>query len=191
MEQIVKIICYDKKVIIIDKERIKDRLDGAYSWLRFLEINKGGFMSDSKDSDGCLTFCDDYSIISDEMLILIKYLRTGILPKKKSDLENLYNISIILGGIPKLDKDYVEYTEYINKKKIELDGYNPMRPEQDNLNLYIWLAERPPFVLSSDGWSMTDKLGRNNSLYYFRKKKSEDNDLSISFTNSKCSSMKF
>ena len=60
---ICKIICHDGKKIFVDKRLIVKRLEGAYAWLRFLEIEKSGFIASDKDADDCLTFCQEFDNI--------------------------------------------------------------------------------------------------------------------------------
>ena len=171
MEQLAKIICYDKKVIIIDKDKIKDRLEGAYAWLRFLEIEKGCFLDCEKDDDDCLTFCQEYQISSHEMLFLIIFLRTGLLPTEEYILSTLIYISNTLGGIPELDKAYVKFIKDREREKKE--GYNPMTPVEDISDRFIWAAGDVT-GFQNDDWSVCANTGQMTSQYYFRKIKSED-----------------
>ena len=171
MEQLVKIICYDKKVIIIDKERIKDRLEGAHAWLRFLEIEKSGFMASDKDANDCLTFCLEYQISSHEMLFLIIFLRTGLLPTEEYTLSKIIYISNTLGGIPELDKAYVTFIKDRERKKKE--EYNPMTPVEDISDRFIWAAGDIT-SFQNDDWSVCANTGKLTTQYYFRKIKSVD-----------------
>ena len=172
---ICKIICHDGKKIFVDKRLIVKRLEGAYAWLRFLEIEKSGFMASDKDADDCLTFCQEFEITSDEMIQLIHFLRTGLLSTNEDVLSRLMVVINTLGGIPEFDKAYEEIIRIQEhkkefEKKYEEVTYNPVTPAEDIFKRYIWqLGRNNPVRFHTDEWTVCNSTER--VYFYYRKKR--------------------
>jgi hypothetical protein len=144
-------------------------LKGANVFARLLGLYNDDKFEKIKFGNNMELFLN-YGIKCNQWDNLILFLKFGQI--NDNYLEELINTSIILGGIPSLDKYYQEHIDYEKKLKSELDDYNPMNPGEDIKNKYIWItlgsehgSQDKHIKISNDGFSYCSREGVIDKIY--------------------------
>jgi hypothetical protein len=172
------VLCADDKLAVIDLARIRCVCPPILR--RFLGLcdddSMNCFKKAARDENGYLTFAKQLDISCSHLQKCLVFLNTGYV----DDINVLSYTMDVLGGSEKLDA-------YMAKKQAERDALealrvrkllsartNPMKPETDWDNLYIWRAHQTSWHegLDSDDWSMTERTGM--SLDYWWRKRRDD-----------------
>ena len=132
------------------------------------------------------TLFKDLDIKYNSWKLLCQYIKFGYIPEIKLNindemndescckltniLNDTYDISIKLGGIPLFD-NYYNYTldNIISKKECIEECYNPMTPEEDKLCKYNWIIGSPSNIIFNDEYCYTKKIEVDNEMYFMRK----------------------
>lgn len=132
---------------------------------------------------GRLTFAKHLDISRSSFQACITFLKTGYV----GSIEVLVRTMDILGGSEKLDayvakkqaeKEAREAYEYFAKvDKLMSERTNPMTPEADTNQLYIWRAAQTGWSqgMNSEDWSMTVQTGIAID-YWWRMRRVQDDD---------------
>lgn len=133
-------------LIIINLEDLEEleNLEGANVFKMLFFKNK----KLKKDKDGCITILKELNIKSDEWYTLIRFLKSNNvnlhnefrynneirnLSKLIKNVEELYQISIKLGGFPKIDQYYKNFWKQLHNKKSKIVSNKRKREEAFDL----------------------------------------------------------
>lgn len=122
----------------------------------------------------------EYDIRFDQWNLLLKFLKFGDCKLINGEPENLMEVCNKFGGIPAYDRWYQNINQ--RKKKVEDENYNPLTPQQDTKQLYLWRAcpdnRMEWFGNNNKGYSIAGhhKLGQITYTYYWRKLKTDENN---------------
>ena len=121
----------------------------------------------------------EYDIRFDQWNLLLKFLKFDECKLINGEPEQLMEVCNKFGGIPAYDRWYQNINQ--RKKKAEDGNYNPMTPQEDTKQLFLWSAcqdNRLEFFRSNNpGYSVAGhhKLGSITYTYYWRKLKTDGN----------------
>lgn len=140
-----KVLFKHDKYLYFDWAYLKDcfengRLQGATVFARLFNfIEDGKFLV---ESDKDVYDLSAFGIYIDDWILLMSFVRNGYLPnfynmdRNITAINDCYDISIKLGGIPEYDKYYESFTN--NDEDATVDIYNPMTPSDDYKGVYTW-----------------------------------------------------
>lgn len=164
------VICADDLEVFIEPETFNHACPPVLK--RFLGLGEG-FEAPRKDQMGRLTFLKSLGILRKDFVACISFLRC----EHVEDINNLVYTLNILGGSEKLDvycANLEKQKEEQEKKAVLLQTEiekNPMTPEQDTKQLFIWRARFLTNELHDD-WSVTTRIDNSNyNTFWYRKKK--------------------
>ena len=112
----------------------------------------------------------EYDIRFDQWDLLLKFLKFGDCKLVNGEPENLMKVCNKFGGIPAYDRWYQNINQH--KKKVEDENYNPLTPQEDTKQLYLWRAcpdnRMEWFGNNNKGYSIAGhhKLGQITYTYY-------------------------
>ena len=179
------ILCAHDEIAVIDLHTIQDTCPPILS--RFLGISDDSMapfiFKEATREQGRLTFAKQLDISRSSFQACITFLKTGYI----GSIEVLVRTMDILGGSEKLDA-------YVAKKQAEIEAReahelekllsgrkNPMAPEADIDDLYIWRAG--PTCLTPPGipthWSMTVQTGTSINYWWRMRREGDDDDEEI------------
>ena len=176
------VLCANDRTAVIDLESIQNTCPPILS--RFLGISSDSIASNcfkeaARDEQGRLTFAKHLDISRSSFQACITFLKTGYV----SSIELLVCTMDILGGSERLDA-------YVAKKQAEKEAIqaheleklmsertNPMTPEADIDQLYIWRAAQTGWSggVNSEDWSMTVHTGKGID-YWWRCLREQDDE---------------
>jgi len=169
--------------ILIDLDELKNsnRLKNAFIFNRLFGFDDNSFKKEemNKDNEGNYTLFKDFNISKIDWLSFINFIRNGKIEydisseyikniKQKNSYQKLFiqeldrNISsgifLAFGPIPSFDKYVSKSINYYKNEK-----YNPMTPEEDYLQKYIWKH----FLLTPDEpeWEFTCIVSDQSKCY--------------------------
>ena len=164
------VICADDLEVFIEPETFNHVCPPVLK--RFLGLGEG-FEAPRKDQTGRLTFLKSLGILRKDFVACISFLRC----EHVEDINNLVYTLNILGGSEKLDvycANLEKQKEEQEKKAVLLQTeieQNPMTPEQDTSNLFIWRAILLPMEYIDD-WSVTIRIENStHNAFWYRKKR--------------------
>uniref|UniRef100_A0A6C0JHJ8 Uncharacterized protein n=1 Tax=viral metagenome TaxID=1070528 RepID=A0A6C0JHJ8_9ZZZZ len=177
------ILCANDNIAVIDMACIQTICPPILA--RFLGLSEDSisatcFKKAARDEQGRLTFAKHLDISRSSFQACITFIKTGYV----GSIEVLVRTMDILGGSEKLDA-YVakNQAEQEARKDYELEKLlserkNPMTPEADIDDLYIWRAAQTGWSqgLSSEDWSITVHTGICID-YWWRKRRSQEDEL--------------
>jgi hypothetical protein len=144
---------------LIDPDYLKSifengRLEGARVFARLFHIFDDGLFEPS--STPFIVNLFPYDIYESEWLLLFGFLRNGfIIDHTKEKISVCYQVTLKLGGIPSFDA-------YLKPSQLH---YNPMLPEEDIRQKYIWHIKHITSSLTSKE-SVTVPY-KNSLLYHY------------------------
>jgi hypothetical protein len=121
----------------------------------------------------------EYDIRFDQWNLLLKFLKFDECKLINGEPEQLMEVCNKFGGIPAYDRWYQNINQ--RKKKAEDGNYNPVTPQEDTKQLYLWRAcpdnRMEWFGKNNEGYSIAGhhKLGQITYTYYWRKLKTDAN----------------
>ena len=143
-----KVLFKKEKYLFVDWDYLKSsyengRLQGATVFARLFDLIQDElFIFQENKNEYDLTH---YDIHIEDWLLFHSFIRNGYIPTIYDVDDNLnnmnycYDICIKLGGVPQFEKYYFEYfNESSEKNESGETVYNPMTPEEDVNNIYIW-----------------------------------------------------
>ena len=178
------ILCANDKTTVIDIASIQNTCPPILS--RFLGISNDSIASNcfketARDEQGRLTFAKHLDISRSSFQACITFIKTGYV----SSIEVLVRTMDILGGSERLDA-YVakkqaekEAIEAHNFEKLLSKRTNPMTPEADTNQLYIWRAAQTGWSqgVNSEEWSMTVHTDTAIDYWWRRRREHDDEEM--------------
>jgi hypothetical protein len=160
------VLCGHDGIAVIDLNAIQDICPPILG--RFLGLSNDSmaafaFKAAARDEQGRLTFAKHLDISRSSFQACITFIKTGYV----GSIEALVRTMDILGGSERLDA-YVakkqaesEAREVHEFEKLLSERTNPMTPEADVDQLYIWRAAQTGWSqgVNSEDWSMTVHTG--------------------------------
>jgi hypothetical protein len=179
----------NKFIIDLDQLKKAERLEGATVFKRIFKIENPHFKEEEfpRDEEGNNILLKIYGISVYQWFEFANFIRNG---RTKFDLvyQNLYNdkdvkkkffenidrisrtgVFIKFGPFPKFDEYLQSMLQLIETNEIETKKiYNPMTPEQDIQNKFIWDIS---VGTKDESWSVTIKIKDAINKYFYRKLK--------------------
>ena len=176
------ILCAHDEIAVIDLHTIQDTCPPILS--RFLGISDDSMapfiFKEATREQGRLTFAKRLNICRSSFQACITFLKTGYV----GSIEVLVRTMDILGGSERLDA-YVakkqaesEAREAHELDKLMSERTNPMTPEADIDDLYIWRAAQTGWSqgVNSEDWSMTVHTGLSIDYWWRMRREGDDED---------------
>ena len=122
----------------------------------------------------------EYDIDIDDWNTFLTFIKFGHFESDFYSPKKLMEICNKFGGIPAFDRWYQSTLKAKNDPKNTNKGYNPMTPQEDIKQLYLWSAcpdnRLEFFGRNNNGYSVAGhhKLGTVSFTYYWRKLKTPD-----------------
>lgn len=189
---IITMKCAYNRLVIIDKKWLKEcpliKENKVFNELfRLNDDSPWGNYPMNQTKEGYYTLFYDLDIDIKDWLYLVTFLKSGVTSfwntknKRDFNLESANLVNHKLGGFPAFDKFYINYHcngEFVNDFKFD-DIYNPLRPNEDYKDVYIWRIINPVDGNWEDneqisiGWKITVLVDSNQiagNKYFARKK---------------------
>lgn len=142
-----KVTFKNNKYLYVDCEYLKTsyengRLQGASVFARLFDLIQDDLFVPQNKDEYDLTH---YDIYIEDWILFYSFVRNGYiqttydLNENLKDLNYCYDICIKFGGVPQFEKYYCEFfTDPRTENEINETVYNPMTPQEDIKNIYIW-----------------------------------------------------
>ena len=190
-------------LILIDQHGLKynPRLEGAEIFKMLFKIsdtNPYGDYPMITNKEGYVTLFQELRISSHQWYILKTFLDQGIVPGYRrylvdgdgysyvnSNMEELNNVSVKLGGIPSVELFYKNFYDEDEKFAEVNQEYNPLCPADDVKQKYEWSgsdqvgANLRAFQIQHDainGWSIANITAQPNRIYWYRRLRQNTQD---------------
>ena len=181
--QLKKTVFYDHILGFIDIKFLRESYqqgqlkDADIMAKLFNLIEETTFLPQPMDTDeeDCITLFRNLHICWEEWSLLLSFLKRGNLNvylQYPDKIYKCYDLSLKLGGIPRLEDYYHCLIESQPEKEILSDFYNPLTPEEDTYQIYNWGICS---CATSEGKNITQLVGHNTYTYYHRKIKRLEN----------------
>ena len=142
-----KVIFNKEKYLYVDWEHLKNsyesgNLQEATVFARLFDLIQDDLFVPQNKDEYDLTH---YDIYIEDWVLFYSFVRNGYIPTtcdltdNLKDLNYCYDICIKFGGVPEFEKYYCEFFNDPRKDSEPNEVvYNPMTPQEDVKNIYIW-----------------------------------------------------